>query len=206
MPSFTGQLLSGFLMKGTDKMTNYQIIQPLSNILPELCENLANNTIWYEPKEDYYVIVEQAFDKKKQLCFWYSGEVATIIKDGYAFKISAIGKVEATYEYGNIYRHLVDTKGTGKFKDYFSDIFKDEFDVTSSMSMRRMKFNTSTWVVDVWKMKPCDNMHFKITNHLFPLTQYLDECVGSYEWKTLYFSDVLSEIVRNTDDYASIYS
>lgn len=58
---------------------HFEKIQIPTGRVIDVFEALEMQTIWHQPQKDMYVIFQQEVKEDRQYCYWYNGEVATII-------------------------------------------------------------------------------------------------------------------------------
>ena len=180
---------------------------PTMGQLISVFEDLEKQVVWQMPNKELIVIFHQKFNREREYCYWYSGEVATVILNKkHIIKLNAIGDVRVTYKQksGEIICRVNDHRDAGKFRSKLDEIFISASELKKAIQGKKLTIGKPNWQIDVYTMRECPNLDHLIQLQLFNIAPYMNSLIGSYELNVYHFSDALYEIYHKREVYLEV--
>lgn len=184
----------------------FEVMETMGQVA-SVFEDLDKSVVWHMPNRDIIVIFHQEVVKQRQYCYWYSGEVATVILNkSHIIKLNAIGDVRATYKQksGEIISRVNDHLDIGSFRSQFDEIFYSDSLLKNAIQDKKLTIGKPNWQIDVYSMRKCPNLVHLIQLQLFNIDSYMNSLMGSYDLNVYHFSDALYEISQNREVYLEV--
>lgn len=154
---------------------HFEELQTVTGRIIDVFDELETQTIWHQLQKDMYIIFHQEVKPEQQFCYGYTGEVATIIIQNKLFiKLNAL-RNNFPKKPNNVDNKNALIQNNEQFKD------------------------SSTWQIDLYTMKECTDLDYKIKRQIFNVNCYKDKLKGSFELASYDFKHALLEILNSLD-------